>query len=281
MTYLSPLPRKGSAALCALLGVLSCTAGVARTAVCPAASPALQTLVAAENAFAEAARESVRQAFLDNLADDAWVLQPGPTPGKAWYESNPGRPGSLAWYPHVADVAPSGDLGFTSGPYTYTRDAARAFGQFLTLWRLGTDCRWRVVFDGGIAHAQQPEAAPVDPSMPSASGAPSRPPEAVVGAFQAVAAREGLSAALRTYAHNDTFLLLLDGEPPMDLDHADRRLRKRIVKDVWREATRGASRDASLGYVVGGLGAGAYAQVWQYDPRTANLALRVLLLTSP
>ncbi len=67
----------------------------------------------------------------------------------------------------------------------------------------------------------------------------------------------------------------------MDLGHAERRLRKRIVKDVWREATRGVSRDASLSYMVGGLGAGAYAQIWQYDPRTANLGLRVLLLTSP
>ena len=281
MTYLNPLSHKGSVAPYVLLGLLTCAAGAVLAGPCPSSGPALTTLVAAEYAFAAGARVSVRQAFLDNLADDAWVLQPGPTPGKAWYQAHPDGRGRLAWYPHVADVAPSGDLGFTSGPYVYERDGTRAFGQFLTVWRLGADCRWRVAFDGGIAHARLPEAAGVDPSSASATGVPGQPPEEAVSAFQSVAAREGLSAALRTYAHNGNFLMLLDGDAPMDLDHAERRLRRRVVKEVWREAARGASRDASLSYVVGGLGAGAYAQVWQYDARTANLGLRVLLLTGP
>lgn len=223
----------------------------------------------------------MRQAFLDNLAGDALVLEPGPVPARSWYESHPEGPGTLQWYPHVADVAASGDLGFTSGPFVYARDGVQAFGQFLTVWRLSPDCRWQVSFDGGISHAKMADAAAVDPAAVTSVVAPSRPPEDVVTAFQTVAGREGLGAALRTYGRNGGFLLLLDGQPPMDLGHAERQLRTRVVKDVWREAGRVTSRDATLTYVVGSLGTGAYTQIWQYDARTANQGLRVLLLTAP
>ncbi|HEX4509054.1 MAG TPA: hypothetical protein VH328_03215 [Burkholderiaceae bacterium] len=261
------------------------TVGVppARAGGCPGAPPPLQTMVDAEYAFARSARGSVRQAFLAVLAEDAWVLAPGPTPARAFYESQPESPGTLEWFPHAAVVAASGDLGFTSGPYVYARDAKQSFGHFLTIWRRAADCTWRVAFDGGIAHGRQPEEAPVDAAGPApAPTAPVAVPAAdAATAFQSVAAREGLGAGLRTYARNEGFRLLLEGQPPMDLARAERQLRTRVVKTAWRAVAHGASLDATLRYEVGALAHGAYAQIWQYDPRTANWGLRVLLLTEP
>ena len=56
--------------------------------------------------------------------------------------------------PILVGVAASGDMGFTSGPWSAHAAGTDglAHGHFLTVWKRGDDGIWRVQVDGGISH---------------------------------------------------------------------------------------------------------------------------------
>ena len=66
----------------------------------------------------------------------AYLDQPGPT---------------LTWEPTRADIAASGDLGWTTGTYVFraTPDAPPNRGRYVSIWRKQPDGAWRVVMDLG------------------------------------------------------------------------------------------------------------------------------------
>ena len=87
-----------------------------------AADPAYEAIVAAERAFAaDAAAHGAKSAFLAAFADDALVYTAGgPTLGRAYYASRPEFASAIVWSPEAAEVAASGDLGYTYGPAEYS-----------------------------------------------------------------------------------------------------------------------------------------------------------------
>src|SRR5580698_3275208 len=133
----------------------------------------LQQTVQAEYAFSDSAKRSVRDAFLAYLAPDSLVLEPTPTPGRSFYEAAKPNNNKLEWYPSAA--AASGGLGFTTGPWVYTgSEEQHAYGHFVSVWRRQEDCRWLVVFDGGISHdaPAQPEPKLLAEAAPSSVDEP-------------------------------------------------------------------------------------------------------------
>jgi len=66
------------------------------------------------------------------------------------------KAGDLAWTPAIADVAASGDLGFTVGVAASRHGAQTFYSKYLTIWRRQPDGAWRFVADGGNA-APAPE----------------------------------------------------------------------------------------------------------------------------
>jgi ketosteroid isomerase-like protein len=113
------------------------------------------SLVVSEHAFAASSlAEGTRAAFLRFLDDSAIVFHPHPVNGKEWWKARPDRPSTLAWRPEFADVAASGDLGYTSGPWTFTMaqgsETPAAFGYFVSVWGRRADGEWKVLLDGGI-----------------------------------------------------------------------------------------------------------------------------------
>lgn len=124
-----------------------------------AQASAVASLVDAERAFARVSTErGIRTAFLENLAEDAIVFQPGPVPGRATYEKTPNGPAYLDWKPMLAEVSASGDLGFTTGPWEFRRggrgDSASAWGHYVTMWRRQAGGPWKVALDVGISHGK-------------------------------------------------------------------------------------------------------------------------------
>ncbi len=121
---------------------------------CTSDTAALRGLLNTEYAFGQRARDSVKAAFLEYLAEDSLVLQPLPVPGRAFYTAASESADKLEWYPAVVDLAGSADLGFTTGPWIYTTaSGGQVHGHFLTIWKNDAKCRWLVQFDGGVSHA--------------------------------------------------------------------------------------------------------------------------------
>ena len=58
-------------------------------------------------------------------------------------------PGSMTWEARIADVAASGDLGFTVGVATIHGGAQTRWSKYLTVWKRQRDGSWRFVSDGG------------------------------------------------------------------------------------------------------------------------------------
>lgn len=139
--------------------------------VCPpttygADNPDWTSLVEAERAFAATSlAKGTRAAFLDFLAEESVLFRPGPVAGKKWIEEHPAPPTLLTWEPTFAEVAQSGDLGYTTGPWEIRQsgpqDKPTAYGHFVSVWRRQPDGAWKVVLDLGISHA-----APTGSSRP-------------------------------------------------------------------------------------------------------------------
>lgn len=124
----------------------------------PNTSP-LMTLVETERAFARTSVErGVRESFLMFFADDGINFQPHPTKTREAFLKRPAPatrpPGVLNWEPIYADIAQAGDLGYTTGPYTFTdtspqKNPAR-YGFYFSVWKKQTDGSWKVAIDCGI-----------------------------------------------------------------------------------------------------------------------------------
>ena len=257
---------------------------------------ALRDLVETEYAFGQRARTSLKAAFLEFLAEDSLVLQPLPVPGRAFYASAGESAGKLEWYPGVADLAGSADLGFTTGPWIYTTAAGEHIhGHFLTIWKYDAKSRWKVQLDGGVSHGAPANAeTKLEPDQVSWAER-SAPPQTLIADdslnqaindFQGTSGQDGFAAALRTYARTADFCFYTDGEAPLGLAVANHYFSNRVSLGEWNDNARGRSSDSSLAYSVGVLrdtrprSTYAYVQIWQYSPKAANWGLRILLLNS-
>ena len=182
----------------------------------------LDSLVRAERAFASVcAAKGIKTGFLSCLAEDAVVFRPRPVSGVDWYSQSEESGGRLAWEPVYADISASGDLGYTTGPWTFSDEDGRAaaHGEYVSVWRRTPGGDWKVAIDVGISHAA-PDSAIGGPGEPrygpaggvshsdSAGGKAERRrlSEASQGFFRAWSAR-GMEAAYRETASDEVLVL--------------------------------------------------------------------------
>ena len=127
----------------------------------PARSPAMddaRSLAAAESAFAaQSLREDMRAAFLAHFATDGVFVRGGWVNAREWLGPRAAPPIVLDWRPVHTEVASSGELGLSTGPWKITSKAdaaaAPAYGQFVSIWKREAGQPWRVAVDLGISHA--------------------------------------------------------------------------------------------------------------------------------
>jgi ketosteroid isomerase-like protein len=122
-----------------------------------AADPA-QALMDADRAFAaQSQREGRNAAFLAWMAQQATLFREGAAPleGREAIVASVAKWAKLDldWHPLHADVAASGDLGYTWGEYTAKGEDAQGkpfeeHGRYVTIWR-HQDGGWRWVLDIG------------------------------------------------------------------------------------------------------------------------------------
>ncbi|WP_333819084.1 DUF4440 domain-containing protein [Ohtaekwangia sp.] len=120
----------------------------------------LQSLVEAERAFSRQAKEkNTRDAFLANITDESIGFYTNTTKMKEHWEKTPAGTEWLYWVPVYADIAASGDFGYTTGPWSYhitKSDKATAFGEYITVWKKQPDGRWKILIDAGTSHDSYP-----------------------------------------------------------------------------------------------------------------------------
>ena len=118
-----------------------------------------ESLAAAETAFAaHSVREDMRAAFLANFGNDGVMAREGWVLAKPYLEPRPAPPVVLDWHPAHVEVAGSGEMGLSTGPWKLTPDMKpvppSAYGQFCSVWRRDADGAWKVLVDLGISNPQ-------------------------------------------------------------------------------------------------------------------------------
>jgi ketosteroid isomerase-like protein len=117
-------------------------------------------LLKAEADFEKARAERGLEGWLSFFADDAANVDPGQpiVMGKEEMRKRLERQWNpnlkLTWKPSKADVAASGDLGYTFGTWelrgkSRSGDDVRRTGKYATVWKKQNDGSWKVVLDLG------------------------------------------------------------------------------------------------------------------------------------
>lgn len=128
----------------------------------PGLPPGLEQLRRTERAFAKATGEiGFRNGFLMFFAEDA-VAPPSLEPARKGLLAIPApadyRPGTLQWEPKFGDVSLSNDMGYLTGPSSFTDSKGTPHtGVYFSIWRRDTTGLWLVVLDAGI---DMPSPAP-------------------------------------------------------------------------------------------------------------------------
>ena len=133
--------------------------------------PQRAALMKADADFDKASAERGVAAWAAAFADDARVFPSSgpiihglPAIRERW-EKQKFSPAGLTWKPDFADIAASGDLGYTVGYWEkpWTDDKGQRVvsrGKYLTVWRKQADGKWKVVADIGSEDAPEPPAKP-------------------------------------------------------------------------------------------------------------------------
>lgn len=107
--------------------------------------------------FAKAVAERGHDAFVSYFAEDGVELEDGggiKTKSDMRQEAAWPADLSLAWAPVKAEMAASGDMGYTYGNYVLKskdRDgkAVTRYGKYTSIWKKQKDSSWKVVLDMG------------------------------------------------------------------------------------------------------------------------------------
>jgi ketosteroid isomerase-like protein len=238
----------------------------------------LRSLVNAERAFSRHSQDhGVRPAFLEFLGEDGIIFTPGATNGPKWYREQPETEVSLVWRPIFADIAASGDFGYTTGPYElrFERDGepVSSFGHYVTVWKKTSDDRWKVAIDKGIRHPDPSTAKDEVRYPPGPSASP------IVTRFEDVLVvdRAYESSAVFDEIASNLVRLYRDGRfPIVGKDDA----RAALESGRWKVEPEGGgvarSGDLAFSYGTSRNDSGeksAYLRVWKKEEGSFRLVL--------
>jgi ketosteroid isomerase-like protein len=119
----------------------------------PAANP--QAIMDADIAFSDMSKEKgMKAAFLQYIDENGVLLRQRnyPIVGNAAVEYLKKQNDSgfiLTWVPEAAELAKSGDLGYTYGLYTLVTQDTTMHGTYVSIWKKQKDGSWKFVLDTG------------------------------------------------------------------------------------------------------------------------------------
>jgi len=114
-----------------------------------------EELINVDKAFsALCVEKGMNHAFLHYVADDGVMLRPNSMPvvGRANIENlfqGDDKDLDFTWQPLYADVAKSGELGYTYGTYNFGAGESRQQGTYVSVWKKNANGEWKFVIDSG------------------------------------------------------------------------------------------------------------------------------------
>jgi ketosteroid isomerase-like protein len=227
--------------------------------------PDPMVLVNSEQAFgATAAQKGMRDAFLEFSTDEAVMFVPGVIRVKDLYGPAEPRPGLLVWHPLYAEIASSGDLGWTTGPWEWGQDMSgqsfQATGNYITIWRRQPDSTWKFVLDVGVAH-RSPMAQYPAPTL-RVLDRPSERQRVEPGlgrqqlleaeySFRSASVSEGMAAAYQPRMTEDVRYYRMGMLPIHGIDSVTAALSRSVGTYSWEVDYAEVSLNSDLGYTYG------------------------------
>jgi len=251
-------------------------------------------VVAAERAFAaDGLALGVRDSFLKHAAPEGIVLAPEPRLARAVYEKPAPKGPPLVWWPLWAGIARSGDLGFTTGPYTFD-GKPRAW--YFTVWARQPDGSWKWLFDGGppsTTEGAAPKDSPVAYAKLSArkAGSPAKAMSEVTAAEAALhtAAKTDVKGAFLAVVADDGRITGSKAAPPLTRAALEAELATRPQSIAYAPLGGSASAAGDLAWTYGAAKwtagetekRGHYVRIWRNDKAGWRLLFDELLEAPP
>jgi ketosteroid isomerase-like protein len=252
-------------------------------------------VVAAERAFAADGLEmGVQASFLKHSAPEGIVFGPEPILAKAAFGQPQPKGPPLVWWPLWAGIARSGDLGFTTGPYTFD-GKPRAY--YFTVWAKQPDGSWRWLYDGGPP-SDMTSAAPQGSDVAYAKLAERQagsPGKAMVEVSKAeialhAAARTDVKDAFLAAVADDGRIVGSKAPPPRSRADLEAELATRPAAIAYAPLGGSASKAGDLAWTYGAASwtakdgsaqRGHYVRVWRNDKPGWRLLFDELLPAPP
>lgn len=118
------------------------------------AQKGIDNLIQVEKNFAAySVGHSTKEAFQKFIDSSSLMFENGiPVKAVDFWAKREKKPGILNWRPQFAEIAASGDFGYTTGPWTFQNslnDSVVARGQYSTIWYIDKKGEWKFVLDLG------------------------------------------------------------------------------------------------------------------------------------
>jgi len=193
----------------------------------------------------------------------------------------------LVWKPLYADISNAGDLGYTTGPWTFTAgDPPRKLnGDYVTVWKR-SELGWKVIIDGGVSHPPSPESGDdwtfAEPGVAPTAGPAENGKAGLTEAdraFSGDAEEKGYLEALLSRADPSIRVYRPGGFPILGPEAVAEALSGEPDSWVWEPTGGEAARSGDLGYTYGisharegstnpAPGASnSYLRIWKKDPQ--------------
>ena len=225
-------------------------------------SPALQSVINAENSFAALSKNTnTRNAFLAYLSDSTVLFEGGkPIKGKqTWIDRKPDS-SLLFWWPVFAGISKNGDMGFTTGPWEWSEKkhgaSPLAFGYYATVWEKQKDDTWKMAADIGISYkAPEPinrKLRVTNTSLEGNQGTKSETVKELLRIDQAYIERlHKKSASYLPGNYTANAFILRNGHWPYTNNQELQSLKENKMQFSFEQSGAGISSSLDLGYTYG------------------------------
>ncbi len=112
-------------------------------------------MIKTDEAFSNLSRQNgIKKAFIEFMDDDGILLRPYHMPvigadAIDFLSQADDTSYALTWNPAAADIASSGDFGFTYGIYRLRLNDTLLSGTYVNIWKKHTDGKWKFVLNTG------------------------------------------------------------------------------------------------------------------------------------